>query len=333
MTSSHPAQSNSSITPIDRHVAAADRGGIQSVHDLESVFSKPQPITYLRYRELPARAVVYLAGDSESGKSTLACAWARDATRNLHAVLLLDSDRNPRAVIVDRLRRLGVSEGDLLLNVWDVQQEEEPPQPNDGRVLEWVEDMAEQTEKSPLVICDSLISFLPPSGNDNPENNSFQMRAFFNRCRAITRVGGTVLVLHHLGKKGTPRGSSDFKPASDQGFLVSNYNPTGSRLLCHIKLEVDKSRYGLTGDIGYNYENGLMVRADARDADAVLTSLLELHPGAGTNELIELAKSLQVSDKRVRGFLARGIASGRIKREGKKGPGYRHFLQPAGGER
>jgi len=47
------------------------------------------------------------------------------------------------------------------------------------------------------------------------------MRAVFDRCRILTRLGGTVIVIHHTNRSGEARGSSDFKPACDQAFLVA----------------------------------------------------------------------------------------------------------------
>jgi hypothetical protein len=82
--------------------------GVRSVFELRSVFEKPEPIEYLIELELPKHSVTYLAGASESGKSTLACAWGRDMLRAGSGVLLLDRDRNPRPVILDRFERLGI---------------------------------------------------------------------------------------------------------------------------------------------------------------------------------------------------------------------------------
>jgi AAA domain len=300
------------------------------VIELESVYDRPEPITYLRYPELPERSVVYLAGDSESGKSTLACAWGRDAVRDYRgprAVLLLDGDSNPRNVIRDRFLRLGITESDaLLFKVWDCQQREPVPMPDNHRVLKWVEEMAEVTGQNPLVIIDSLISFLPTTGDG--ENRSTEMRAFFSRCRAVTRAGGTALPLHHTAHNGAPRGSSDFRPAADQGFICTNFNPNNARLLCHIKLQVHKSRYGLADDIGYDYREGLMVRSDAGKSNdqAVLTALLTKNPGIGTREFVAVAKKAKVSDGRARRFLDEGVETRRIHREGTKTTGYKHYV-------
>src|SRR5208283_5019288 len=110
---------------------ASAHGEIRRVEDLESVFADRTPTDYVVKPELPAKAVVCLAGDSESGKTTLACAWARDAILQGHAVLLLDRDRNPRERVRDRMERLGIPSNCTLLWVWDCEQKSEPPQPDD----------------------------------------------------------------------------------------------------------------------------------------------------------------------------------------------------------
>lgn len=310
---------------------------IRGICDLDSIFLNPEPVKHIREPELPERSVTYLAGDSESGKSTVACAWGRDLARAGHGVLLLDLDRNPRAVIRDRFERLGVNFMDCFFSVWDAQQREEAPQPDSHIVLDWCRDMVDMTGKSPLVILDSVVSFLLP---DEDENASASMRAFFNRCRAVNRAGGTVLVLHHFNRNGTPRGSSDFKPAADQGFFVSNHNP-GSRLLSRIRLRVDKSRYGLVDEITYDYASGHMVRCGVgpsangkggkgAEHTAKLIELLAQHAGIGTSAFIKLAKDADIPDHPTRKFLDNGVESGSIHREGSQNRGYRHSLSKEG---
>jgi hypothetical protein len=204
-----------------------DRGKIQRVEDLESIFVKRAPVEYLVKPEVPAKAIVCLTGDSESGKTTLACAWAREVLRQGHAVLILDRDKNPRDRICERLERLSLQSDSGLLRIWDCEQEEDAPQPDQPIITDWVKRMA-KSGKSPLVIVDSLVSFFE---GDEDENSAVDMRALFNRCRALTKLGATVIIIHHTNRNGETRGSSDFKPASDQAFVVTNHDRDGGRLL------------------------------------------------------------------------------------------------------
>src|SRR5579863_8872024 len=128
---------------------------IRRVEDLESVFANRAPLEYLVEPELPAKAVVCLTGDSESGKTTLAYAWARDVITKGHAVLILDRDKNPRDRICDRLERLDIHSDPDLLFIWDCEQYEDRPQPDDPIVKDWVKRKAAETGKSVLIIVDS----------------------------------------------------------------------------------------------------------------------------------------------------------------------------------
>jgi hypothetical protein len=127
------------------------KGHIGRVEDLEPIFAKRTPTEYLRKPELPVKAVVCLTGDSESGKTTLACAWARDILAEGHAVLILDRDKNPRDRICDRLERLGITHDGNRFRVWDCEQPEPAPQPDHSVITDWVKRMIAETGKSPLV--------------------------------------------------------------------------------------------------------------------------------------------------------------------------------------
>jgi hypothetical protein len=318
-----PAEYRAAIEATQQKNSAGDSvPRIQSVFDLCSVFDRPEPIEYLVKPELPKHSVTYLAGESESGKSTLACAWGRDLLQVGHGVLLLDRDRNPRSVILNRLERLGILPSDDF-RVWDACQTDDIPQPNDPRVLDWVKRMVEWTGLSPLVIVDSLVSFLLP-GED--ENSSTNMRALVDRCRAVNRAGGTVLLLHHPNRSGQVRGSSDFVPATDQGFIVSNH-PAASHRLNRIELKVDKSRYGLVESIHYDYADGRMVRSTATRPVAAkaqtaagehrvkLVELLKQHPGLSTRKFEKLAGANHIRRKETRLFRESGVKSGEIRQE------------------
>ena len=302
--------------------AAPDQTAIRCIEDLDSIFAKRMPTEYLIKPELPVKAVVCLTGDSESGKTTLACAWARDVHRRGHAVLVLDRDKNPRDRICDRLERLGINSDGELFRVWDCEQPEEAPQPDDPIITDWVKRMIATTGKSPVVIVDSLVSFFV---GDEDENSAVDMRRLFNRCRALTKLGATVIVIHHTNRNGEARGSSDFKPASDQAFLVSNHDGDGGRLLDLITLRCEKSRYGLSGKIEYRYDGGQMRRIEAESAPSKtvterLRDLLISNPGILTQPFVDLANEDGLGRNRARDFLNSAVEKGtvRVQREGRK---------------
>jgi archaellum biogenesis ATPase FlaH len=312
---------------------SAAHGEIRRIEDLESVFADRLPTEYVIEPELPAKAIVCLAGDSESGKTTLACAWARDALLRGHAVLLLDRDRNPRERVRDRLERLGISADCKLLWVWDCEQKSEPPQPDDPIVVDWVKRMVAETGKPPLVILDSLISFFLA---DEDENAAVDMRALFDRCRALTGLGATVIAIHHTNRNGEARGSSDFKPACDQAFLVTNHDRDGGRLLDVVTLKYEKSRYGFSGTITYHYADGKMLRIETgvpgkhspKSPDEQLRALLIANPGILTDDFVKLAQNKRLKRETAREFLKNGESDGSIRVEA-HGRSRRQFWQKA----
>jgi hypothetical protein len=82
------------------------------------------------------------------------------------------------------------------------------------------------------------------------------------------------IIIHHTNRNGEARGSSDFKPASDQAFLVSNEDRNGGRLLDAITLQCEKSRYGLSETITYRYDGGQMQRIEENAPSKTVTERL-----------------------------------------------------------
>ena len=323
------------VDPIEeilaRHVCAVQgmeevcrrSSRIRRLEDLKSVFVNRSPVEYLVQPELPAKAIVCLTGDAESGKTTLACAWAREVLAGGGAVLILDRDKNPRSVICDRFERIEVTDSERLL-VWDCEQDEEPPQPDSPVVKEWVQRMVAEG-RSVLVIVDSLISFLLP---DEDENSAADMRALFNRCRTLTAIGAAVTLIHHTNRNGEARGSSDFGPACDQAFLVKNKDRCGGRLLDVIRLQVEKSRYGLADEITYHYAGGKMERlGKCHDSNAPsLVKLLDANPGILSEEFVVAALKTGTTRQKARHFLKKGIEDGLIE-VAVEGRRHRHWVR------
>jgi hypothetical protein len=201
---------------------------------------------------------------------------------------------------------------------------EEAPQPNHPFIADWVKRAAE-SGKSPLVIIDSLVSFFE---GDEDENSAVDMRALFDRCRVLTKLGATVIIIHHTNRSGEARGSSDFRPASDQAFLVRNQDRDGGRLLDVITLNCEKSRYGLSGRIEYHYSAGEMKRVRDRPPTKPpidsLSELLKSNPGILTHEFEKLAESQGLGRNKARSFLRSAVNAGTVRVE-KNGRSQRHY--------
>jgi hypothetical protein len=280
-------------------------------------------VEYLRDPELPKGAVVALTGDSGSGKSTLASAWARDAIAGGVAVLVLDRE-NPRAVVAERMARLGISDGPLYRH-WGGWLSQEAPPPDAPAVMDWVR----MCEPRPLVIVDSLAAF---HGGD--QNDAGETRAFMHRCRRLADLGATVILIHHDGKAETARdyrGSSDFKAAIDVGFHVSNFGADG--LLDKLVLRPFKNRFGNAGELSYRYAGGRFIRGDICEARQTvseqLTALLRVNPGVTARKFDDLVKARGISRDRARAFLSEGILSGAIRRKAGPKNVQRHYLAEA----
>jgi hypothetical protein len=312
-------------------------GAILSVQALESPYAKPAPIKYLIPDMVPEEAITYLCGAGDAGKTTWACAMARDLVRKGHRALLLDRDHNPRPVIRDRLQRLHVTDDDLLkFKLWDAHQPQGPaPLPDDPSITAWVKEAMAETGLCPLVIVDSLVSCLEPGES---ENDAQAVRKVFNRLRALTDLDAAPILIHHPNRSGDPRGSLDFQFAGDAGFMVTNEpSEKGSRLLHRIVFKASRTRI-LVNDATFEYADGAMIRAGnvvgapmgrprgplPWPIPAKLSELVFEHPGAGTNKLLELRG--EVSEKRVRLFLQIGQKAGILKREGSQNKGYHFYL-------
>jgi len=125
------------------------------------------------------------------------------------------------------------------------------------------------------------------------------------------------VVIHHTNRNGAARGSSDFKPAIDQAFLVSNHGRTGGRLLDRITLRYEKSRYGRSGSIGYRYAGGAMQRADdvgtEKAPEEQLRDLLRADPGILKGRFETKAVQNRFKRGEARTFVKKGAAEGWIK--------------------
>jgi hypothetical protein len=108
--------------------------------------------------ELPRGAIVALTGDSDCGKSTLATAWCRDAFRNKGVPFVFLDRENPKQVVIDRIRRLGLESGQCR-TFWGGWLKEEAPQPDDPRVRTWAK------ERKGIVVVDSFSAFLDGDQN------------------------------------------------------------------------------------------------------------------------------------------------------------------------
>ena len=296
-----------------------------SMDNLREPGASAKPLSYVIAPELPGGSVVAFTGESGCGKSTLMTAYARDAMVDGHPVLVLDRE-NPESVIVERLARLGVVNGPLLV-WWGGWNDSEAPEPAAEVIQAWVRARSQPGMPAPLVIVDNLSAF-----HAGDENEAEQMRAFMNQSRALANLGACVVVLHNTGKSETAkeyRGSSDFKASVDQLFVVRNNSQDSN--LDRLVVKCYKSRYGFAGSITYSYADGKFLRDDRAHPEAIssaeiLTSILRVNPGIGVRKMISVAASKGVSERVTKGYLENGVLSHSIERQKGSRNEYRHFL-------
>jgi len=305
------------------------RDVITNIDDIPAVRSIcSQQIQYVHEPEIPEGSVGMSSGDSGSGKSSLVTALASKIVRQGRRVLVLDRE-NPVGVVNDLLDRLGKSDG-LLLKFWGGWLEEEAPELGSAIVLNWVR----TTDPKPVVVVDALIAF-----HRGDENSSTDTRAFMRQLRAISELGGTVVVLHHNGKAESAkdyRGSSDFKAAFDVGFHVTNWSQD-SRLDV-LRLRCFKSRHGFTGELVYRYAGGRFLRDQDPDAPKRTKPRLTGRSAAAksrspcTRAFEAEALKCGVSRQRRRDSLEGGILSGEIRRETGSRNQRRYYLRETGND-
>jgi RecA-family ATPase len=175
-------------------------------------------------------------------------------------------------------------------------------------VLEWVD----ACDPKPLVIVDSLVSYLEGS-----ENDSAEIRKYMDGYRQLANRGVAVLLLHHTGKADSAkdyRGSSDIKGSVDLAYNLANLGDP-SRLTT-LRLRAFKSRFTAQTEVVLNYTDGRFLASseEARPNNhEILVSLLRKHPGVRVAEFEAIAVEKGVRRERARTFLKTGVESNQIR--------------------
>ena len=291
---------------------------IRSIPEVRSIrdFAN-QKIAWAVDGAIPEGAVTMLSGEPSGGKTTIALAiaacvfngtpFAGRATWR-RPVLILDRE-NPLPAIVERFDRLGARDGPGF-HYWGTWQPEEAPAPGGAIVQEWVLNCAPR----PLIVVDSLISFL-----EGDENSANEARNFMQQLRALANMGATVIVLHHSGKGETAqeyRGSSDFKASIDVGYVVANIGPDPA-VLERVRLRNFKARFQVSGELVLKFDGLEFVPEEAKadplqTNEALLGELLRQNPGVTVRDFQSLAAARSLGRDRARNFLKAGIQRGLI---------------------
>jgi len=272
-------------------------------------------------------ALHMLTSEPGAGKSTLVASAAYAISLGLEftgratsrrAVLLLDAE-NPLPAICERFNRIGIKTNPDF-HIWGQWVGEDPPSAGGAVVLEWVA----RCDPKPLIIVDSVIAFHPGAENDSNET-----RKYMAQYRALTAMGATIVLLHHIGKSETSRdyrGSSDYKASIDIGYKLSN-SGDGARLST-LELKPFKQRFSVDPVLRMKYCDGVLVaeKTEApRNVTERLCDLLKENPGITIGAFEALATQKGLGRNRARDFLNDNINANTVRVESGANNGRHHF--------
>jgi energy-coupling factor transporter ATP-binding protein EcfA2 len=296
---------------------------IEDLPDLEQV--NGATIQWIVDSIIAEGAVHMLTGESGAGKSTFMTAAAHAISNGLpfmgratkkRPVLLLDAE-NPLPAICERFHRLNVKTHQEF-RVWGQWVGEDAPSAGGAIVLEWVA----RCDPKPVIVVDSVIAFHPGTENDSNET-----RRYMAQYRMLTKMGATVVVLHHIGKSETSkdyRGSSDYKASIDIGYKLTNKGDE-TRLEV-LELRPFKQRFSVGPLLRILYRDGVFIIDQPEVSKSVtetLCDILKANPGCTKSQFEALAAGRNLRRNRARDFLKKGVGRGAVRVE--RGPNNREL--------
>jgi hypothetical protein len=277
----------------------------------------PVAVHWLADAMIPAGGITLLTGRGGIGKSFVALDLARAALAG-DSWLCRKVSRVPVAVLLDRENPLAVAQGRL--ERFNMERAEGLRWV--GTWLDWSIDLGgdelmEAARAGALIVVDSLSAHY----TGDSENDSVQVRAWFQRLRRLASAGAAVVVIHHSGKGDAGRnyrGSSDVLAAVDAAYLLEadgEGEPMQSLKFSCFKLRAAEEPKPIHLRLG---ETKFEVTADPsadrqRDRLDSLAGAIGRHPsGMTAREVDSLAGELKVSRGEIREGLKRLEADGRV---------------------
>lgn len=257
--------------------------------------------------------LIVFSGAAGCGKSYLAAAilgaistgkqWCgRDVMQA--PCLYLERDGQQLALFKDRFKQLGIKSGKNL-KVWGHWTGPDVPFAIDPSVLQWV-----RKHRRCVIVVDAQVAFL----HGYKEDSNDQMRQFYDEWRVLTRLGATVIILHHTGKaEGSRyRGASDIAASPDALYYVEKTNREME--LKTMTITCDKSRRSLTQklylrllDDGHGFVEDTEHKPGASSKQErhqeALRELIKDNPGVTKKRFEELAQKNNLGRDRARKFL------------------------------
>jgi hypothetical protein len=232
-----------------------------------------------------------VAGEPESGKTTLAGDWTRQMLSDCNPVLWLDEESG-RDALADKLLSLGTEADDVECGLYYL---EFPGLRWTDHDVTALRDMLDKVQPA-LIVFDSSAGFMSAAGlgeNDNDGAGNFYKRVLL---RAARHSGAAVVVLDHTRKDGEggryARGAGAKLGYVDVAYSLERIRPFTRQDSGALRLIVRKDRRGYLHrqhDIAVHVEEG-NVRLDITDATAQTADELG---GPAARKLLE---AVQASD-------------------------------------
>ena len=304
--------SSTTLTPEEQKLADSFLSSIVGIDDVKD---DPAAVIIPGFVIAGERTVV--CGKAGHGKSSLSYKMAHCIA---HGEDFLGFKASPRKVIyLDRenqiagLRNfrdwLGIRDRskknpDSNLLIYGIQSPNGVPQVNDGGLLAYCKAQMPR----PVVFVDTFVAFM----DGHNENDSSEVRAWWNLTEKLRKLGCAVIVLHHTGKGETSsefRGSTDIKNAADRFFTFQKFIPKGASEDCPLtrfKLERTKCRLAhpeFSGKTSVDVSKDGIFTFSAKRKLSLLEKILIDNPGITQTDFIEEAAMSDIPKNKALAFL------------------------------
>ena len=139
-----------------------------------------------------------------------------------------------------------------------------------------------------LIVIDSIRNFM----NGQDASSDKHSMAFMTILQKLRDAGNTIIILHHVNKKGTMKNSTSYQDFSDVAYEIQTLESNGERL--ELSLQLKKDRMGCLpsalATIGFGMYKLQIKRGgyDSDDADIAEAVILKLKEGkANTSQIME----------------------------------------------
>lgn len=258
------------------------------------------------------RANNVFVAQSGSGKSLLAflISWRETKEQNFQYTIYLDLD-NPAIVYKDRYMNFQQLDNMVYITELDLANGFEEfsgttPKEKAWSMLDGLGNDA--SSENCLIVIDSLQSFCD-------YNDLKELKRFFDICRRLTRVGATILILHHKSSKTEAPSFKGLSYIRDSADVMWEVVPSRSRsgIVSSITLTCTKNRsvisftsftVSFSTDSGsVNYDQNVLLEEELPVKNAIL-DVLRVDPDQKQADIVQAVKPLvNIGEKRIRAVL------------------------------